>query len=69
VPGTGAWPECSPEEIIKNESGGEGSTVREIKIFSGNANIALAQEMVSYLKTSLGAATVGAFSDGEILKP
>ncbi|MEC4683178.1 MAG: ribose-phosphate pyrophosphokinase [Nitrospirota bacterium] len=42
------------------------SDVREIKIFSGNANIALAQEMVAYLKTGLGSSTVAAFSDGEI---
>ena len=40
--------------------------MREIKIFSGNANIALAQEIVSYLKAPLGVATVGAFSDGEV---
>src|SRR2546422_8236761 len=39
---------------------------RELKIFSGNANPALAHEICAYLGTKLGEATVGAFSDGEI---
>jgi len=38
----------------------------ELKIFSGNANPALAHEICSYLGTKLGEATVGSFSDGEI---
>ena len=38
----------------------------ELKIFSGNANPALAHEICAYLGTKLGEATVGSFSDGEI---
>jgi len=39
---------------------------QELKIFSGNANLALAQEICVYLEQSLGEATVSSFSDGEI---
>ena len=39
---------------------------RELKIFSGNANPALAHEICAYLGAKLGAATVSSFSDGEI---
>lgn len=39
---------------------------RELKIFSGNANLALAQEICAYLGQKLGEATVSSFSDGEI---
>jgi len=39
---------------------------RELKIFSGNANLALVQEICVYLGQSLGEATVSSFSDGEI---
>ena len=39
---------------------------RELKIFSGNANLALAQEISAYLGQKLGEATVSSFSDGEI---
>ncbi len=39
---------------------------RELKIFSGNANLALAQEIATYLGQKLGEATVSSFSDGEI---
>lgn len=35
-------------------------------VFTGNANIQLAQSVASYLNLSLGKATVGKFSDGEI---
>jgi ribose-phosphate pyrophosphokinase len=35
-------------------------------VFAGNANIQLAQSVVSYLNLSLGKATVGKFSDDEI---
>lgn len=38
-----------------------------IKLFSGNANMALAKEMADYLDISLGKATVSTFSDGEII--
>ena len=39
---------------------------RSICIFSGNANVPLAQEMCSYLELPLGVATIRTFSDGEI---
>ncbi|MDF0652344.1 MAG: ribose-phosphate pyrophosphokinase [Nitrospira sp.] len=39
---------------------------RELKIFSGNANLVLAQEISGYLGQKLGEATVSSFSDGEI---
>ncbi len=39
---------------------------RELKIFSGNANLALAHEICTYLGQKLGEATVSSFSDGEI---
>ncbi|MBH0207659.1 MAG: phosphoribosylpyrophosphate synthetase [Nitrospira sp. HN-bin3] len=39
---------------------------RELKIFSGNANLALAHEICAYLGQKLGEATVASFSDGEI---
>ena len=38
----------------------------ELKVFSGNANLALAQEISAYLEVSLAKATVATFSDGEI---
>lgn len=37
-----------------------------LKIFTGNANPKLAQEISTYLKVPLGKAKVGRFSDGEI---
>jgi ribose-phosphate pyrophosphokinase len=39
----------------------------EIKIFSGNANLALAHSICEYLGTTLGDATVSSFPDGETL--
>ncbi len=39
---------------------------RRLKIFTGNANPRLAEEIALYLGVSLGAAQVGHFSDGEI---
>lgn len=38
----------------------------ELKIFSGNANRKLAEEICKYLKQSIGDATVSKFPDGEI---
>ena len=38
----------------------------EMKIFTGNSNKDLAQEICSYLQITLGKASVGTFSDGEI---
>jgi ribose-phosphate pyrophosphokinase len=37
-----------------------------LKIFSGNSNIPLAEEMCQYLQIPLGKATVKRFSDGEV---
>src|SRR3546814_4141704 len=37
-----------------------------LMLFSGNANPKLAQDIAGYLKTPLGHAMVGKFSDGEI---
>lgn len=39
---------------------------KELKIFSGNSNQALAKEIGGHLGIELGAATVSSFSDGEI---
>lgn len=42
------------------------ATARELKIFTGNANPALAQELCRKMGIPLGNALVGCFSDGEI---
>lgn len=39
----------------------------EMMVFTGNANPALAKEVVSHLGIGVGRATVGRFSDGEVL--
>jgi len=39
----------------------------QLKIFSGNANPALAEKVCAYLDIPLGDATVSTFSDGEVL--
>ncbi len=41
----------------------------EMKLFAGNANPVLAEEICAYLGVELGAAEVGRFSDGEIHDP
>ncbi|HUK55415.1 MAG TPA: ribose-phosphate pyrophosphokinase [Nitrospiria bacterium] len=41
--------------------------LNELKLISGNSNIPLAKEICDHLGVALGAATVSAFSDGEIL--
>ena len=41
-------------------------SVNKIKIFSGNANLKLAQDICDYLSMPMGRATVRTFSDGEI---
>ena len=38
----------------------------QFKVFTGNANVAMATEIAKHLGTSLGAADVGRFSDGEV---
>jgi ribose-phosphate pyrophosphokinase len=40
--------------------------VNKLKIFTGNANGALAEKICSFLKIPLGKSKVGSFSDGEI---
>ena len=40
---------------------------KDLKIFSGNANIVLARGICDYLKIPLGDVTVSTFSDGEIM--
>src|SRR5689334_3636368 len=47
--------------IIRNED-----LMPELKVFTGNSNPALAQEICDVLKVPLGKAEVGRFSDGEI---
>ncbi|MFQ5964849.1 MAG: ribose-phosphate diphosphokinase [Candidatus Scalinduaceae bacterium] len=41
-------------------------TLNNIKVFSGNANLALAKKVCEYLSIPLGNANVGRFPDGEI---
>ncbi|MBI3596568.1 MAG: ribose-phosphate pyrophosphokinase [Nitrospirae bacterium] len=41
--------------------------LNELKLISGNSNIPLAKEICDHLGIALGATTVSAFSDGEIL--
>jgi ribose-phosphate pyrophosphokinase len=41
------------------------STTGGIKVFSGNANVALTEEICNYLSCDPGLATAGRFSDGE----
>ena len=41
------------------------STTGGIKVFSGNANVALTEEICNYLSCDPGVATAGRFSDGE----
>jgi len=43
-----------------------GAMQTQLKLFSGNANKQLAQEIGRYLKVSLGKALVGRFPDGEV---
>jgi ribose-phosphate pyrophosphokinase len=40
--------------------------VDKLRIFTGNANVALAERICSFLNIPLGKAKVGAFSDGEV---
>jgi len=44
-----------------------GAAERKMMVFSGNANPHLAHDLVSQLNLPLGKATVGRFSDGEIM--
>jgi len=42
------------------------SSRKRLKLFSGNSNVALAEEIAQYLGVSLGSSKVKRFSDGEI---
>jgi ribose-phosphate pyrophosphokinase len=46
---------------------GSDNMANELKIFTGNSNRPLAEEICQYLGIPLGTATVSTFSDGEIL--
>lgn len=39
----------------------------DLKLFSGNANLPLAQKVADYLQIDLGKSNIGRFSDGEIM--
>jgi ribose-phosphate pyrophosphokinase len=54
-----SWPEYSKKQVKL--------VFKELKIFSGNANPALAQEICTHLSVPLAKATVKTFSDGEIM--
>jgi len=57
------------ESAIKTTPKAEPAGVKPfhtLKIFSGNANRPLAEDIAKYLGISLGVATVGRFADGEI---
>jgi ribose-phosphate pyrophosphokinase len=41
-------------------------TSAQLMLFTGNANPGLAQDIANYLRTPLGKATIGRFSDGEV---
>ena len=43
----------------------ESASMPDLKLFSGNANVALARAVAEYLDIDLGRAEVGTFSDGE----
>ena len=43
----------------------KGVAMQDLKLFSGNANAALARAVARYLDVELGRAEVGSFSDGE----
>lgn len=44
----------------------KGSSTREMKLFSGRANIPLAERIAAYLSVNLGKISIKDFSDGEI---
>ena len=47
------------------ETDEEDERMQDLKLFSGNANVALARSVAGYLDIELGRAEVGTFSDGE----
>ncbi len=40
--------------------------MQDMKLFSGNSNLALARAVATYLHVELGKADIGTFSDGEV---
>jgi ribose-phosphate pyrophosphokinase len=61
-PETRMTPKSQPETRFE----GGVKLFQHLKIFSGNSNRPLAEDICKYLGTNLGAATVGRFADGEI---
>jgi len=63
-----AQPEArmSPKNTGETRFEGGVKLFQHLKIFSGNSNRPLAEDICKYLGTNLGAATVGRFADGEI---
>ncbi len=55
-----------PRTSLRNKEGMGMVRQRELKVFSGNANGALAKEICQKMNIPLGNALVGRFSDGEI---
>jgi ribose-phosphate pyrophosphokinase len=49
----------------RSEEHKEDESMQDLKLFSGNANVALARSVAAYLDVELGKAEVGRFSDGE----
>src|SRR5215475_1089950 len=72
----GAWPSGKArdfgsrirrfESSRPNHLEGEGSMSYDLKLFSGNANRPLAEEIAQYLRVPLSDAEVTRFSDGEV---
>lgn len=63
------WPESksSAAKAGEHSRSAEGTKMfRQLKVFSGNSNRPLAEDICRYLGTTLGAARVGRFADGEI---
>ena len=49
-----------------NNTGNEEMAYESLMVFAGNASVGLAENVVKHLGISLGRASVGKFSDGEI---
>jgi ribose-phosphate pyrophosphokinase len=58
---------ATDEDDVDDELGefDESAVMQDLKLFSGNANVALARSVAQYLDIELGRAEVGTFSDGE----
>jgi len=66
--GAGAAPTASQNDAILEEMRNErhDRRLRQMKIFSGTANIPLAEEIANHLNTNLGKIMIKEFADGEI---